>query len=77
MEQLPGFLERKKEAVAFYKKELDGVADIRFQKELPDVKTNGWLFTLQTDKQLKVLEHLNANKILSRRFWMPMNHLKK
>lgn len=75
MEQLPGFIKRKKEAVAFYKQELNGVGDIRFQKELPDVNTNGWLFTLQTDKQLKVLEHLNANKILSRRFWMPMNKL--
>lgn len=75
MEQLPAFIKRKKEAVAFYKKELSGIADIRFQKELPDVQTNGWLFTIQTDQQQKLLDHLNANKILSRRFWMPMNKL--
>jgi perosamine synthetase len=75
MELLPSFIKRKKEAVAFYKKALTGVGDIRFQKELPDVTTNGWLFTIQTDKQQKVLDHLNANKILSRRFWMPMNKL--
>jgi perosamine synthetase len=75
MELLPSFIKRKKEAVAFYKKELSGVADIRFQKELPDVETNGWLFTIQTDHQLKLLNHLNENKILSRRFWMPMNKL--
>lgn len=75
MELLPSFIRRKKEAVNFYKNELDAVADIRFQKELPDVETNGWLFTIQTDRQVKVLEHLNANKILSRRFWMPMNKL--
>jgi perosamine synthetase len=75
MELLPSFIKRKKECVAFYKKELEGVADIRFQKELPDVETNGWLFTIQTDKQIQLLEHLNANKILSRRFWMPMNKL--
>ncbi|MEK7224483.1 MAG: LegC family aminotransferase [Bacteroidota bacterium] len=75
MELLPSFIKRKKECVAFYKKELAGVADIRFQQELPDVETNGWLFTIQTDKQQQLLSHLNANKILSRRFWMPMNKL--
>ncbi|PZR27470.1 MAG: LegC family aminotransferase [Citrobacter freundii] len=75
MELLPSFLERKKEVVAFYKNELSGVADIRFQQELPDVKANGWLFTIQTDQQQRLLDHLNANKILSRRFWMPMNKL--
>ena len=75
MELLPSFIKRKKECVAFYKKELTGVGDIRFQQELPDVQTNGWLFTIQTDKQKELLAHLNANKILSRRFWMPMNKL--
>jgi perosamine synthetase len=75
MELLPSFIKRKKEAVAFYKKELTGIADIRFQKESPDVETNGWLFTIQTKHQQKLLDHLNANKILSRRFWMPMNKL--
>lgn len=75
MELLPSFIKRKKECVTFYKKELAGVGDIRFQKELSDVDTNGWLFTIQTDKQQQLLDHLNANKILSRRFWMPMNKL--
>ena len=75
MELLPGFIERKRECTAFYKKELSGVADIRFQQELPDVKTNAWLVTIQTDKQQQLLDHLNANNVLSRRFWMPMNKL--
>ncbi|HRG24099.1 MAG TPA: LegC family aminotransferase [Chitinophagaceae bacterium] len=75
MELLPSFIERKKQVVAFYRKELSGVADIRFQQELADVNTNGWLFTIQTEKQQALLDHLNANKILSRRFWMPMNKL--
>ena len=75
MELLPSFIERKKQVVAFYKQELSGVADIRFQQELADVNTNGWLFTIQTEKQQALLDHLNANKILSRRFWMPMNKL--
>jgi len=75
MELLPLFIKRKKEIVDFYKKELTGVADIRFQKELPEVNTNGWLFTIQTEKQQQLLDYLNVNKILSRRFWMPMNKL--
>ncbi len=75
MEQLPSFINRKKEVVAFYKDAFANVADIRFQKELPEVTTNGWLFTIQTAHQEKLLQHLNANKILSRRFWMPMNKL--
>jgi perosamine synthetase len=75
MEILPSFIKRKKECVAFYKKELTGVGDIRFQQELQEVNTNGWLFTIQTDKQQQLLNHLNKNKILSRRFWMPMNKL--
>ncbi|HLG38609.1 MAG TPA: LegC family aminotransferase, partial [Chitinophagaceae bacterium] len=75
MELLPSFIKRKKEAVTFYKEALEGVADICFQKELADVITNGWLFTIQTGRQQELLDHLNANKILSRRFWMPMNKL--
>ena len=75
MELLPSFIQRKKQCVQFYKKELSGVADIRFQQELPEVNPNGWLFTIQTEKQKQLLDHLNANKILSRRFWMPMNKL--
>jgi len=75
MELLPSFIKRKRECVTFYKKELTGVADIRFQKELPEVETNGWLFTIQTDRQKQLLDHLNKNNILSRRFWMPMNKL--
>jgi len=75
MELLPSFIKRKRECTAFYKQELAGVGDIRFQQELPDVQTTSWLVTIQTDKQQQLLDHLNANQILSRRFWMPMNKL--
>jgi perosamine synthetase len=75
MEMLPSFIKRKRECTAFYKKELAGVGDIRFQQELPDVKTNAWLITIQTDKQQQLLNHMNANQVLCRRFWLPMNRL--
>ena len=75
MELLPSFIQRKRACTAFYKKELAGVGDIRFQQELPAVETNAWLVTIQTEKQQELLNHLNTNNILSRRFWMPMNKL--
>jgi dTDP-4-amino-4,6-dideoxygalactose transaminase len=75
MELLPGFIKRKKEITTFYKQALNGVGDIGFQKELPEVSTNSWLVTIQTEKQEELLAHLNANQVLSRRFWVPMNKL--
>jgi dTDP-4-amino-4,6-dideoxygalactose transaminase len=75
MELLPSFLKRKQEIVSYYKENLSGLGDIGFQQELDDVKANGWLFTIKTARQQELLDHLNKNKILSRRFWMPMNKL--
>jgi perosamine synthetase len=75
MEQLPGFLHRKQEIIAFYKRELSGCGDIKFQEVANDVKPNWWLPTIMTDKQKNLLKILNENKMQSRPFWMPMNQL--
>lgn len=75
MEQLPGFIARKKEIIAFYKKELHGVGDIKFQKVSADVTPNWWLPTIFTTKQKEVLKALNDSKMQSRPFWVPMNQL--
>jgi len=75
MELLPSFIKRKKEIDAFYKKELNGTGDIRFQKVSPEVDCNLWLFTIMTDKQKEVLKILNDNQMQSRPFWVPMNQL--
>jgi perosamine synthetase len=75
MEQLPKFIERKKEIDAFYKKELAGLGDITFQQVSPDVNANCWLFTFKTEKQRELLKVLNAAKMQSRPFWVPMNQL--
>lgn len=75
MELLPSFLKRKKEIDAFYKKELSGIGDIRFQKIEPDIDCNLWLFTIMTEKQKDVLKILNDNQMQSRPFWVPMNQL--
>ena len=76
MEQLPGFIQRKYEIIDFYKKELDGVGDIKFQEVSADVKPNWWLPTIFTAKQKEVLKILNDNKMQSRPFWVPMNQLR-
>lgn len=75
MELLPQFLQRKREIISFYKKELEGVGDISFQKITDDVNPNWWLPTIMTEKQKQVLKILNDNKMQSRPFWVPMNKL--
>ena len=76
MELLPGFIKRKHEVMAFYKKELAGVGDIKFQEVSADVNPNCWLPTIMTEKQKVVLKILNDNKMQSRPFWVPMNQLR-
>lgn len=75
MEQLPLFLEMKKQLDAFYRSELEGIEDIRFQKVDPNVDPNCWLFTFRTKKMRPLLRYLNENGVQSRPFWMPMNQL--
>jgi perosamine synthetase len=76
MEQLPGFLQRKKEIISFYKNGLEGVGDIKFQEVSEDVNPNWWLPTIFTTKQKEILKVLNDNKLQSRPFWVPMNQLR-
>ncbi|MBK8611235.1 MAG: LegC family aminotransferase [Chitinophagaceae bacterium] len=75
MEQLPGFIKRKQEVMAFYKNELAAVGDIKFQQISEAVNPNCWLPTIMTDKQKDLLTILNDNKMQSRPFWVPMNQL--
>jgi aminotransferase in exopolysaccharide biosynthesis len=75
MEQLPGFIQRKKEINAFYRQELAGVGDITFQTITAGVDPNCWLFTFKTQHQKQLLQMLNERKLQSRPFWVPMNQL--
>ena len=76
MEQLPGFIQRKKEIAQLYKEGLTGIGDITFQQITEGVDSNMWLFTIMSDKQKHLLNILNAAQMQSRPFWMPMNQLK-
>jgi perosamine synthetase len=75
MEQLPSFIKRKHEIINFYKNELEGVGDIKFQQVSDAVNANWWLPTIFTSKQKEVLKALNDSKMQSRPFWVPMNQL--
>lgn len=75
MEQLVNFIARKHEIDKFYRKELNNVGDIKFQKVEENVNPNCWLFTFQSKHQKMLLDELNKNKLQSRPFWVPMNNL--
>jgi perosamine synthetase len=75
MEQLPSFLKRKEQVASFYQQNLSGIGDISFQSVSKDSKVNNWLFTIKSKEQKKLLKELNAAKLQSRPFWVPMNQL--
>jgi perosamine synthetase len=75
MEQLPGFVARKKEIDGIYKEGLRDVGDIQFQQVDEDVDPNCWLFTIKSKNQKAILKKLNDNGFQSRPFWVPMNQL--
>ncbi|OAV44312.1 LegC family aminotransferase [Lewinella sp. 4G2] len=75
MEQLSGIIETKKFIDEYYRSELAGVGDIRFQKITDGVDANCWLFTFRTSRMRELLTYLNANGVQSRPFWTPMNQL--
>ena len=75
MEEFPNLLLNKRKMDAFYRNELTGVGDIKFQNVSTDVSANCWLFTFKTNQMRGLLEFLNSNGVQSRPFWMPMNQL--
>lgn len=75
MEELETFIKKKKYIDAFYRKNLQDVGDICFQKVEKEVDPNCWLFTFSSSKQLELLEKLEEHKMISRPFWIPMNQL--
>ena len=75
MEQLPGFILRKKAIFQRYQAGLAGVGDVRFQEIPPEVDCNCWLVTIKSERQKEILQTLLANEVLCRPFWRPMNML--
>lgn len=74
MEQLPGFLERKKVIDARYRAALESDS-LRFQKITEHVNPNNWLHTMWVEEQRPMIKHLLDHGVQCRPFWVPMNQL--
>lgn len=75
MEQLPDFIEKKKYIDAYYREQLSGVGDVKFQEVDEHINPNCWLFTFSSERQEEILDRLKKNQIIARPFWYPMNQL--
>ena len=75
LEQLDAFIASKINTAAYYRDNLKGIGDIGFQLVQDGVESNEWLFTITTSSMQELLDYLNANGVMSRPFWIPMNQL--
>jgi perosamine synthetase len=75
MEQLPGFLRRKKEIYNMYTGSLKHIAGFSEQKITPGVDPNLWLQTFTFNRSGELMKYLTERKIQVRPFWVPMNRL--
>jgi len=80
MEQLPGFLEKKRNLATLYKRNFQGIEGIKFFTEPPHTKSNYWLNSLLLDKvnieqRNKLLEKTNDAGIMTRPAWTLLHKL--
>jgi perosamine synthetase len=75
MEQLPVFLERKRNIYEKYVNQLTGLPGFKVQEVSPDVSANNWLQTFVFNRAKELMKHLTQYKIQVRPFWVPMNRL--
>ncbi|WP_239615834.1 LegC family aminotransferase [Cohnella mopanensis] len=80
LEQLPYFLERKRNLAEQYRKNLQGIDGVTFFSEPPESRSNYWLNTLILNAETQnerdhVLEQLNDNGLMSRPAWTLLHKL--
>ena len=80
MEQLPGFLEKKRELATRYQRAFENVEGVKFFSEPPHAKSNYWLNVLLLDEanleqRNKLLEKTNDAGIMTRPVWTLLNKL--
>jgi aminotransferase in exopolysaccharide biosynthesis len=77
LEQLPAFIENKRELADLYANFFKGMP-ITYVQEMKDVKANYWLNTIvfpDHGQQQEFLQESNAQKIMTRPIWQLMNKL--
>jgi len=80
MEQLSGFIERKRRLARQYQEALAGIAGVRFFPEPPFAKSNYWLNALLLEDASgegrdRLLQATNDAGIMTRPAWTPLNTL--
>jgi perosamine synthetase len=78
LEQLPGFLERKRELAKSYEAAFSGIEGVRFFTEPDFAESNYWLNALLLDRaetRDSVLGVTNDNGFMTRPAWTPMHEL--
>lgn len=75
MEQLPGFIERKRVIAALYNEGLKDIPGFMPQVLTEGVVANCWLYTAAFSNSRELLQFLNQNGVQTRPFWVPMNRL--
>jgi len=75
MEQLPSFLQRKKEIARRYDEFFGNIKKATPQRITDHVQSNHWLYTINVQRQDELRKYLLANKIEVRALWFPMNQL--
>jgi perosamine synthetase len=80
LEQLEGFIERKRVLAQRYTRAFEGVNGVTVMAEPPKCRSNFWLNTLLLDRHVcdrrdLVLEVLNAAGLMSRPVWILMHRL--
>ena len=80
LEQLPGFLEEKRQLFQAYREAFSKVKGVSLLQESPGCKSNYWLQTLQLDKchadhRDGILEATNKAGFMTRPVWRLMHHL--
>lgn len=80
MEQLPGFLKKKRDLAARYNRAFQNIKGIKFFTEPPDSKSNYWLNVLllnevDLEQRNKFLDKANNNGIMTRPAWTLLHKL--
>lgn len=80
MEQLPGFLKKKRDLAARYNQAFQNIKGIKFFTEPPESKSNYWLNVLllnevDLEQRNKLLDKTNNNGIMTRPAWTLLHKL--
>jgi len=78
LEQLPKYIENKRETAQVYKEFFGQIDDINFISEIDEASANYWLNAIRFNKEkdkIDFLEYSNNNGVMTRCIWRLMNKL--